>query len=60
MMDDLEAFKKRIKEYIAEGYNVDGVAKWLLELDQRVRDLEDGLKACREEKEMKLLKRRKR
>ena len=59
-MDNLEEFKEKLKDYIADGYDIDGIPKWLLELDDRVRDLEDGLKACRKEKEMRFLKRRKR
>lgn len=58
-MDDLKEFKKKIISYIADGYDIDGTLKWLLELDEKVRDLEEALEACRKENELKFLKRRK-
>ena len=48
----VEEFKRRLRHHIADEDDIDVIAKWVQELDERVSKLE-------EEKESKYLKRRK-
>ena len=49
----VEEFKRRFRHHFADENDIDVMAKWLEELDERVSKLE-------EEKEMKFLTRRRR